>query len=264
MAKDQGLSLNPAKISGICDRLMCCLRFEHETYQELAKKLPKPGQLVNTRKGPGEVKTVILMHERLQVRYPDGTVEDLKAAEVWGLEEEIPPLPPAREGEEAELPKEDNTMPLMVRQRPKSAQRERPASTRPERRERPTRPEPTKPAPAPTTTAPAEARAEGEEATGAKRRRRRRPDRRRQPGEGQEPAAPAQNAAQPPRPAPERKPAAPQQPGGARPEGGQAQWRQDVDGPKGNSGEEGQPHPARYPEVAQGTRGAAKALGLTT
>lgn len=91
VAKDQGLSLNPAKISGICDRLMCCLRYEHDTYQELSRRLPKPGQTVNTVKGPGVVKSVVLMHERVTVEYPDGKTEALSADQVWAEGEEMPP-----------------------------------------------------------------------------------------------------------------------------------------------------------------------------
>lgn len=90
VAKDQGLSLNPAKISGICDRLMCCLRYEHETYQELSRKLPKPGQIVNTVKGPGVVKSVVLMHERVTVEYSDNKTEALSASQIWAEGAEMP------------------------------------------------------------------------------------------------------------------------------------------------------------------------------
>ena len=48
MAKEQGMSLNTNKISGICDKLMCCIAFEHELYQELKKELPSVGQMVKT------------------------------------------------------------------------------------------------------------------------------------------------------------------------------------------------------------------------
>lgn len=209
VAKDQGLSLNPAKISGICDRLMCCLRYEHDTYLELARKLPRPGQLVNTRKGPAEVRNVILMHERLQVRYPDDTVEDLRASEVWGLDEEAPPLPEVREGEEGERPAEDTTLPLMVRQRPKTARRDKPAAprgegSRPGRREAPPAApgrRPAAPASAPAAAPPAAPAEEAAEGAG-KRRRRRRPERKRKAGEGAESAAPAPPTAP-------RRPAAP-------------------------------------------------------
>jgi len=67
MAKDQNLSLNPAKISGICGRLMCCLRYEHETYQHLDKQLPKVGKKIETLKGPGVVIARNLMTQSVKV-----------------------------------------------------------------------------------------------------------------------------------------------------------------------------------------------------
>ncbi len=55
MAKEQGLSLNPTKISGQCGRLMCCLTYEYETYKKLKANLPKLGINVQTTQGPGKV-----------------------------------------------------------------------------------------------------------------------------------------------------------------------------------------------------------------
>lgn len=104
VAKDQGLSLNPAKISGICDRLMCCLRYEHGTYQELSRKLPKVGEIVSTRKGPAVVKRVVLMHERVGVEYPGGALEELTGDEVWPADVVPPEAPVKPVVEEAETP----------------------------------------------------------------------------------------------------------------------------------------------------------------
>jgi cell fate regulator YaaT (PSP1 superfamily) len=61
MAKNQNLSLNPSKISGACGRLMCCLGYEHNTYEEFKKGLPKIGRSVRTAKGEG----VVLKHNPL-------------------------------------------------------------------------------------------------------------------------------------------------------------------------------------------------------
>jgi cell fate regulator YaaT (PSP1 superfamily) len=72
MAKDQSLSLNPTKISGMCGRLMCCLTFEHETYQKLREKFPKIGRLVNTSGGKGKVIRHNLICNRLTVRLDSG------------------------------------------------------------------------------------------------------------------------------------------------------------------------------------------------
>lgn len=55
MAKDQNLSLNPAKISGLCGRLMCCLKFEHDMYESVKEELPRVGKLVMTSLGQGKV-----------------------------------------------------------------------------------------------------------------------------------------------------------------------------------------------------------------
>ena len=55
MAKEQGLSLNPAKISGTCGRLMCCLKYEEDAYIHLSKITPKPGAVVKTAEGKGVV-----------------------------------------------------------------------------------------------------------------------------------------------------------------------------------------------------------------
>jgi cell fate regulator YaaT (PSP1 superfamily) len=55
MAKSQKTTLDPTKISGRCGRLMCCLRFEDKTYEDLRRKLPKKGSRVVTARGKGEV-----------------------------------------------------------------------------------------------------------------------------------------------------------------------------------------------------------------
>jgi len=55
MAKEQGLSLNPVKISGTCGRLMCCLKYEQEAYEDLLKRTPRVGALVETAEGKGTV-----------------------------------------------------------------------------------------------------------------------------------------------------------------------------------------------------------------
>jgi cell fate regulator YaaT (PSP1 superfamily) len=68
MAKEQNLSLNPTKISGVCGRLMCCLKNEEETYEELNKKLPHVGDLVVTPDGlKGEVQSVNVLRQLVKV-----------------------------------------------------------------------------------------------------------------------------------------------------------------------------------------------------
>ena len=65
MAKKQNLSLNPAKISGMCGRLMCCLAYEYEYYNEVQKNIPKVGKMVDTKKGRGK----IIRHNVLKERF---------------------------------------------------------------------------------------------------------------------------------------------------------------------------------------------------
>ena len=77
MAKVQSLSLNPAKISGSCGRLMCCLRYEQEAYEELVKTVPKNGAFVETPAGYGNVTQVNLLRQKVKVRL-DGGDESLR------------------------------------------------------------------------------------------------------------------------------------------------------------------------------------------
>ncbi len=68
MAKEQNLSLNPTKISGVCGRLMCCLKNEEETYEELNRKLPNVGDFVTTDDGlKGEVHSVNVLRQLIKV-----------------------------------------------------------------------------------------------------------------------------------------------------------------------------------------------------
>jgi len=66
-AKDQGLGLNPTKISGVCGKLMCCLKYEESTYIELNKNLPNVGDKVQTPDGVGEVLNVQVLRQTVKV-----------------------------------------------------------------------------------------------------------------------------------------------------------------------------------------------------
>ena len=68
MAKEQGLSLNPTKISGSCGRLMCCLKYEQEAYESLLRITPKQGATVNTPDGRGQVVDANLLTGVIKVR----------------------------------------------------------------------------------------------------------------------------------------------------------------------------------------------------
>ncbi len=75
MAKVQNLSLNPAKISGSCGRLMCCLRYEQPAYEELVKNVPKNGAFVETPDGYGNVTQVNILRQTVRVKL-DGAGDD--------------------------------------------------------------------------------------------------------------------------------------------------------------------------------------------
>ena len=85
MAKEQGLSLNPVKISGTCGRLMCCLKYEQEAYSELLRITPPVGSLVSTPEGRGAVTEVNLLTGVLQVRLEgaaEGVVKPFRVKQV--------------------------------------------------------------------------------------------------------------------------------------------------------------------------------------
>lgn len=75
MAKDQNLSLNPTKISGICGRLMCCLKYEHDTYLEIRRELPNKGERIKTPDGMGIVLDAVILTESVKVRHILGEQE---------------------------------------------------------------------------------------------------------------------------------------------------------------------------------------------
>ncbi|MDD5060640.1 MAG: stage 0 sporulation family protein [Candidatus Omnitrophica bacterium] len=72
MAKEEGLPLNPPKISGLCGRLMCCLSYEYETYKLLSKGLPHEGEHIGTPNGKGKVVSVNVFKRLVGVELEDG------------------------------------------------------------------------------------------------------------------------------------------------------------------------------------------------
>jgi len=82
LAKDQGLSLNPAQISGACGRLMSCLRYEHELYVQARKRFPKVGKQLATGRGQEEVTGWDLFKETVALRGADGEVRTVGLAEL--------------------------------------------------------------------------------------------------------------------------------------------------------------------------------------
>lgn len=73
MAKDQNLSLNPAKISGLCGRLMCCLKYENDQYEEAKRELPDIGKVIQTPFGSGTVVGINILERVVRIKMSDET-----------------------------------------------------------------------------------------------------------------------------------------------------------------------------------------------
>ncbi len=82
IAKDQGLSLNPTKISGVCDRLMCCLHYEHGLYRDMRRELPSEGETVTLGEHTGRVVEVRVLAQELVVELEDSTRAVVSAADI--------------------------------------------------------------------------------------------------------------------------------------------------------------------------------------
>ncbi|MCX7981488.1 MAG: stage 0 sporulation family protein [Syntrophales bacterium] len=82
MAKEQNMALNPEKISGLCGRLMCCLAFEYETYQELKKNMPKCGKIITTPFGQGKVIRQDVLKEEIALEMENGEIKTIKIREL--------------------------------------------------------------------------------------------------------------------------------------------------------------------------------------
>jgi len=93
MAKEQNLSLNPSKISGVCGRLMCCLRYECDHYEDSRQGMPDVGTRVVTVEGEGKVASVNVLRSTVSVNLEGGKTAEFPAEEV---EVKKPPCPAAR------------------------------------------------------------------------------------------------------------------------------------------------------------------------
>jgi len=98
MAKDQGLVLNPTKVSGQCGRLKCCLVYEQDTYKEMRKGLPKVGKRVETPAGNGKVVELDVLRQRVRVWFDERGSETFPADVVRKIE------PPPQPGRRPSLP----------------------------------------------------------------------------------------------------------------------------------------------------------------
>lgn len=82
MARQQNLFVEPSKISGLCGKLLCCLAFEVDVYQQWLREMPMLGTPVITQRGPATVAALDVIKRRVQLRYPDGAEENVALEEL--------------------------------------------------------------------------------------------------------------------------------------------------------------------------------------
>lgn len=128
MAKAQGLALNPTKISGQCGRLLCCLAYEYETYNEMGKALPKCGKKLQLSSGTAEVIALDILAQKITLVRQDGERCCLRLAE---LQDELQKKPQRTTAEAENAPATaQNSPPQKTDQRSKTAERPKRQSNR--------------------------------------------------------------------------------------------------------------------------------------
>ena len=139
MVKEQNLSLNPTKISGVCGRLMCCLKYEQDQYEQTRKKMPKVGKEVITPDGPGVVWDLNIIKETVRVRIQKGDSSELKDYPMDDVQR--PGAANARKEEPVEAPAAEPVEEVEVSEEAKPAEEQPRRKERPQREERPAREE---------------------------------------------------------------------------------------------------------------------------
>jgi len=129
MAKEQNLSLNPTKISGLCDRLMCCLKYEQDQYEATRKRMPRVGREIITPDGVGTINAINVLEETVRVRIAVGDSFELREYPIDDCQRPEPHGAPA--GEKAEKPEKQEK----AVQQEKPERREKPEKS--ERRDKP-------------------------------------------------------------------------------------------------------------------------------
>lgn len=86
MAKNQNLSLNPQKISGNCGKLLCCIKYENEMYEDLRENLPDLNEYVMTKEGKGKVIDVQILKQKVRVLFKEGNVINFPISEIKRVE----------------------------------------------------------------------------------------------------------------------------------------------------------------------------------
>ncbi len=108
MAKDQGLVLNPSRVTGQCGRLKCCLVYEHTLYQEMRKSLPKVGKRVSTPAGEGRVVELDVLRQQIRVGFLEGGTQTFPASTVTVLAPPGAAPPPEPEPDPEPEPEKNN------------------------------------------------------------------------------------------------------------------------------------------------------------
>jgi len=89
MAKNQGLSLNPTKISGVCGRLMCCLSFEEASYRTLKKEAPSVGEQIKTARGEGKVTGHNVIAKKVTIQKDDGSMTEVALGAIKNDDDDV-------------------------------------------------------------------------------------------------------------------------------------------------------------------------------
>ncbi len=120
MAKEQNLFLNPAKISGICGRLLCCLSYEQENYDAFHRECPRLGKKYQTTRGPVKVLRANMFRNSVHVLGESGDEQEIGLEEWRGLDPRRPEHPQQPQPERAEAPKSDAASFFVVSVTPES------------------------------------------------------------------------------------------------------------------------------------------------
>ena len=111
MAKEQNLSLNPTKISGVCGRLMCCLKYEQDHYEQTRKKMPRIGREVETPDGTGPVTDLNIVKETVFVRLTNGDTSEIREYPLEQIVRPHEPAPAPAQPTKPAVPGEEDSVP---------------------------------------------------------------------------------------------------------------------------------------------------------
>ena len=147
MAKEQNLSLNPTKISGLCDRLMCCLKYEQDHYEQTRKRMPRVGREIITPDGSGVINAINVLEETVRVRIAVGDSFELREYKIDDCQrpgqDERKPRPEedatAEDAQQAAENAEGGEAETVEPNPPKKQEQRPPRGERPERAPRPER-----------------------------------------------------------------------------------------------------------------------------